>query len=143
LPSLAAHIGGRMRIWILIGLLAGTFTPGTMRATAPDAKELAQKGYSAFKEAVAGDEAKLPAAIRYMEESRSADEGYVPNLYNLARAYFFEAITFNKEESGAKAEKTFARLLDLDPTRVDAMAFHGAILIQQSAGTDMARFMQG
>jgi tetratricopeptide (TPR) repeat protein len=132
-----------MRIRILISLLTVTLTAGTLRATGPDAKELAQKGYSTFKEVLAGDEAKLPDAIRYMEQARSADENHVPNLYNLARAYFFDAITFGKEESGAKAEKTFAHLLELAPTRFDAMSFHAAILIQQSGGRDMARFMQG
>jgi tetratricopeptide (TPR) repeat protein len=134
-----------MRIWIsiLIPLFIVTLTAATLRATGPDARELAQKGYSTFKEVLAGDEAKLPDAIHYMEEARSGDETYVPNLYNLARAYFFEAITFNKDESAAKAEKTFARLLELAPTRFDAMSFHAAILIQQSGGRDMAKFMQG
>jgi tetratricopeptide (TPR) repeat protein len=132
-----------MRIGILISLLATTLTAGTLRATAPDARELAQKGYSTFKQVLAGDEAKLPDAIHYMEEARSADETYVPNLYNLARAYFFEANTFNKDESAARAERTFARLLELAPTRFDAMSFHAAILIQQSGGRDMTKFMQG
>jgi tetratricopeptide (TPR) repeat protein len=132
-----------MRTSILISLLAITIAGGTLKATGPDAKELAKKGYATFREVLAGDEAKLPEAIRYMEESRAAEETYVPNLYNLARAYFFDAITFNKDESAAKAEKTFARMLELEPTRADAMAFHAAILIQQSAGQDMAKFMKG
>jgi LytTr DNA-binding domain-containing protein len=67
--------------------------------TGPDSKELAKQGYNLFKDVLAGDEAKLPEAIRQMEEARKADETYVPNLYNLARAYFFDGITFNKEES--------------------------------------------
>jgi tetratricopeptide (TPR) repeat protein len=77
-----------------------------------------------------------------MEEAREADETYVPNLYNLGRAYFFEAITFNKDASASKAEKTLARLLELDPSRTDAMVFHGAILAQMSGGRDMAMFMR-
>jgi tetratricopeptide (TPR) repeat protein len=132
-----------MRTSILISLLAITLAGGTLKATGPDATELAKKGYATFKEVLAGDEARLPEAIRYMEESRAADETYVPNLYNLARAYFFDAITFNKDESGVKAEKVFARMLELAPNRVDARAFHGAILIQQSAGKDMAKFTRG
>ena len=132
-----------MRIWILISFAAAALTPSTLKATGSDAHQLAQKGYSAFKEVIAGDEAQLPEAIRLMEDARAADGTYVSNLYNLARAYFFEAITFNKEESGGKAEKMFARVLELAPDRVDAMAFHGAILIQQSNGQDMAKFVKG
>src|SRR5262245_4404320 len=86
-----------------------------LTTAAPDAKELAQKGYNTFKQVLAGDEAKLPDAIRYMEEARGLDEKYVPNLYNLARAYFFDAATFNKAESIVKAEKVFARMLELIP----------------------------
>jgi len=132
-----------MRTWILISLAMVTLAASTLVATGPDARQLAQQGYSAFKQVIAGDEAKLPEAIRLMEQARAADEAYVPNLYNLARAYFFETITFNKDESGLKAEKTFARMLELAPGRVDAMAFHAAILIQESQGQDMAKFMQG
>jgi tetratricopeptide (TPR) repeat protein len=114
-----------------------------LTAMAPDAKELAQKGYTTFKQVLAGDEAKLPDAIRNMEEARALDEKYVPNLYNLARAYFFEGATFNKLESLTKAEKVFARMLELDPTRTDAMAFHGSLLTIMSGGKDMAMFMRG
>src|SRR5207248_2250998 len=52
-------------------------------------------------------------------------------------------ITFNKDESVAKAEKVFARMIELDPSRMDAMAFHGAILAQMSGGRDMTMFMRG
>ena len=130
-----------MNRWIGIVLIG--LAVGVLQAAGPDGKELAQKGYVMFKDVLAGDEAKLPEAIRNMEEARKADETYTPNLYNLARAYFFEAITFNKDESASKAEKTFARLLELDPNRMDAMAFHGAILAQMSGGQDMAMFMRG
>src|SRR5262249_5296492 len=132
-----------MRTWLLIltaGLLlyVATFSPRE-----PDPKELEQKGYSAFKEALAGDEAKLAEAIRYMEQARNADDTYVPNLYNLARAYFLDTMIFNREESISKAEKTFARMIELDPSRTDAMAFHGAILAQMSGGRDLDMFMRG
>ena len=132
-----------MRTLILTAAITIAIAAGTMVAAGPDAKELAQKGYSTFKEVLAGDEAKLPEAIRYLEEAKRADETSVPNLYNLARAYFFEAFTFNREESAEKAEKTFARMIELDPSRTDAMAFHGAILVQKSGGRDMAMFMRG
>jgi len=132
-----------MQKWIFISIVTIALAAGTLLATGPDGKELAQKGYSTFKEVLAGDEAKLPEAIRLLEESRKADETYVPNLYNLARAYFFEAITFDKKESLGNAEKVFARMIELDPGRTDAMAFHGAILAQMSEGQDINMFMRG
>jgi len=132
-----------MSKWILISILMMIVAVGTLTATGPDAKTLAQKGYDLFKDVIAGDEAKLPEAIRYMEEAREADGAYVPNLFNLARAYFFEAMTFDRNEPLVKAEKTFARVVELDPGRTDAMAFHGAILVQMSGGRDMAMFMRG
>ena len=132
-----------MRRAVLISMTLIVIAVATLRATEPDAKELAQRGYSIFKQVIAGDEAKLADAIRYMEEAQKADETYVPNLFNLARAYFFERITFNKEDSIAKAEKAFARVVELDPTRMDALSFHGAILAAMSGGTDRAMFMRG
>jgi len=131
-----------MRNWILISTIVVGLA-GTVRATEPDPKELAAKGYATFKTVLAGDEAKLPEAIRYMEESRRADDTNVGNLYNLARAYFFEAITFNRVEPLGKAEQTFARIVELDPKRVDALSFHGSILTIMSQGGDLAKFMQG
>jgi tetratricopeptide (TPR) repeat protein len=131
------------RIMIAMLVMGLTSTAGRSIMAAPDAKALAQKGYNLFKDVIAGDEAKLPEAIRYMEEARDADGTDVPNLYNLARAYFFEGITFNRGEAIAEAEKTFARTIELDAGRTDAMAFHGAILAQMSGGKDMALFMRG
>jgi tetratricopeptide (TPR) repeat protein len=132
-----------MRTWLLILTAGILLSVATLSAREPDPKELAQKGYSAFKEALAGDEAKLAEAIRYMEQARNADDTYVPNLYNLARAYFLDTMIFNREESISKAEKTFARMIELDPSRTDAMAFHGAILAQMSGGRDLDIFMRG
>jgi tetratricopeptide (TPR) repeat protein len=108
-----------------------------------DSKQLAQKGYTAFREVLSGDEAKLPDAILYLEQAKASDETNVPNLYNLARAYFFDGITFGKEESIHKAEATFARLIELDPQRTDALAFHGTILAFLSRGENMQMFMTG
>src|SRR5215510_8727789 len=132
-----------MRTWLLILTAGILLSVATLSAREPDPKELAQKGYSAFKEALAGDETKLAEAIRYMEQARNADDTYVPNLYNLARAYFLDTMIFNREESISKAEKTFARMIELDPSRTDAMAFHGAILAQMSGGRDLDMFMRG
>jgi tetratricopeptide (TPR) repeat protein len=132
-----------MRSWILISLLMIAVTVGTLTATETDARELAQRGYTTFKTVLAGDEAKLPEAIRLMEDARKADETFVPNLFNLARAYFFDGITFDKEESISKAEKVFARIVELDPSRMDALSFHGAILAMMSRGNDMDMFMRG
>jgi tetratricopeptide (TPR) repeat protein len=134
-----------MRRWALTGIAMMVAVVGVLTVTAagPDAKELAQKGYSTFREVISGDHAKLPQAISYMEQARSADGTNTANLYNLARAYFFDAITFDKHDSLFNAEKTFGRLVELDPSRTDAMAFHGAILAQMSGGTDMGMFMRG
>jgi hypothetical protein len=132
-----------MRTWILVSILTIMLGGITLSATGPDAKELAQRGYSTFKEVLAGDEAKWADAVRYMEEARKADEMYVANLYNLARAYLFDAFTFGRQDSLAKAEKTFARMIEIAPNRVDGMAFHGSILSQMSGGRDLAMFMRG
>jgi tetratricopeptide (TPR) repeat protein len=129
--------------WVLISIVMVVLAAGTLAATESDPKELAQKGYSAFKSVLEGDHARLADAIRFMEEARGADEKYVPNLFNLGRAYFFEGITFNKQESIVKAENTFGRIVELDPGRTDALAFHGAILAQMSGGRDLAQFMRG
>jgi tetratricopeptide (TPR) repeat protein len=133
----------RTRIFILIGLATLVSAAAIAVAAEPDAKELAQRGYAAFKDVIAGDEAKLADAIRDMEQSRNADDKYTPNLYNLARAYLFEGITFEKQESFLKSEKTFARLIELDSNRMDALAFHGLILTQMSGGRDVAMFSRG
>ncbi len=132
-----------MRYWILIGILTVSIAAGTLTAVEPDAKELAAKGYTTFKYVLAGDQAKLPEAIRYMEEAREADPAYIDNLFNLARAYFYEAGAFNKLDSLDKAERTFARVVELNPNRLDALSFHGSILTQLSGGKDISKFMQG
>ncbi len=132
-----------MRYGVLITIMSIALAAGVMKAAEPDAKELAQKGYTTFRMVLAGDEAKLPEAIRYMEEAQSADATDANNLFNLARAYFFEVITFGKMESVEKAEKTFARVIELDPKNMDALSFHGSILTQMSAGRDIGKFMKG
>lgn len=129
--------------WMLVSMVAIALAVGTAGATEPDGKALAQKGYNLFKDVLSGDRSKLPEAIRAMEEARAAEETYVPNLFNLARAYFFEAGAYNNAESIAKAEKLFARVVELDAKRTDALAFHGSLLVQMSGGRDLPMFMRG
>ena len=52
-----------MRNWILISMVMVALAAGTLRATEPDAKELAAKGYSAFKNVLEGDVSKLAEPI--------------------------------------------------------------------------------
>jgi hypothetical protein len=108
----------------------------------PDAKQLAAKGHSLFLEALAGDRTKLPEAIATMEQSREADPQYVFNLYNLGRAYFFSSGGKNLEDF-SKAEKVFAKIIELDPAHSRALSFHGAMLTALSGGKDLAKFFQG
>lgn len=132
-----------MRNWILISIVTVGLAAGTSAARGSNAKELAAKGLDVFHEVLGGDEAKLPEAIRYMEESRTADDKNIDNLYNLARAYFYEGVTFNKQEPIVKAEQIAARIMELDPKKTEALSFHGSILTLMSGGRDIAKFMQG
>src|SRR5687767_2558797 len=99
-----------MRNWILISIVTVGLAAASLSAMEPDPKELAAKGYGAFLTVLTGDQAKLPEAIGYMQEARKADETNVDNLFNLARAYFYEAGAFNRQESVVKAERTLARI---------------------------------
>ncbi|HYR90208.1 MAG TPA: hypothetical protein VE422_39410 [Terriglobia bacterium] len=132
-----------MRNWILLSIVAIILAVGALAAAQQDTKQLAAKGHSVFLEVLGGDESKLPEAIRYMEEAREKDPANVNNLYNLGRVRFFEVITLGRQESLARAEEVFARILELDPTKTEALSFHGSILTQQSGGRDIAKFMQG
>jgi len=106
-------------------------------------KQLADKGHAIFMEVLAGDQSKLPEVIRIMEEARVADEKNITNLYNLGRVYFYDSLTFNNPQSLSKAEAMFARILELEPGRTEALAFHGSVLTAQSQGRDIAKFMKG
>jgi tetratricopeptide (TPR) repeat protein len=132
-----------MRNWILISIVTVSLAAGTLSAMEPDAKELAAKGYAAFQAVLAGDQARLAEAIRDMEAARKGDETNVDNLFNLARAYFFESNVSNKADSVVKAEQTLARVVELNPKRVDALAFHGSVLSRMSGGRDIPMFMRG
>ena len=67
-------------IWIVVAIVLIVFAVGALRAAEPEAKALAQKGYSTFREVLSGDEAKLPSAILDMEAARKADETDVPDI---------------------------------------------------------------
>lgn len=132
-----------MRYGIVISILTVALAAGSLSAGQQTSKQLGDKGHAIFMEVLAGDQSKLPEVIRLMEESRAADEKNITNLYNLGRVYFFEALTFGKADSVAKAEATFAKILELDPKKTEALAFHGSILTQAGARGDIAKFMQG
>src|SRR5262249_50181207 len=132
-----------MRYWFMIAISIVALVVGIhVQAAEPDAKELAAKGHNLLLEALAGDRAKLPEAIATMEQSRDADPEYVFNLYNLGRAYFFSA-RGNDPQAFAKAEKTFAKIVEIDPKNSRALSFHGAMLTALSGGADLAKFFQG
>src|SRR5438093_8150018 len=78
---------GEMKTFFWISILAVTLAAGTLSATGPDAKQLAEKGHSVFMAVLGGDDAKFAEALKYMEESRDLDPAYADNLYNLSRAY--------------------------------------------------------
>ena len=120
-----------MRNWILISIVTIILAVGALAAAQEDAKQLAAKGHSVFLQVLGGDESKLPEAIRYMEDARQLDPTNVNNLYNLGRVRFFEVITLGRQESLAKAEEMFARIMELDPKKTEALSFHGSVLTQQ------------
>lgn len=132
-----------MRNWILISIVIMALAVGTLAARTSSAKELADKGLAVFHDVLGGDETKLAEAVQYMEDARKADEKNIDNLYNLARAYFYEGITFNKVEPIIKAEQITARIMELDPKKTEALAFHGSLLTIMSGGRDIPKFMQG
>ena len=132
-----------MRTWFVLSILIVSVAIGTLGATGQDAKQLAAKGHEVFVEVLGGHEAKYAEAVQYMEQSRQLDPANSNNLYNLARAYFYDALTTNNAESAKKAEQTLAKLMELKPSDTRALAFHGSILTSMSGGKDVAKFMQG
>jgi hypothetical protein len=132
-----------MRTWFVLSILMVIVAIGTLGATGQDAKQLAAKGHEVFVEVLGGHEAKYAEAVKYMEDARQLDPANTNNLYNLARAYFYDALTTNNAESAKKAEQTLAKLMELKPTDTRALAFHGSILTFISGGKDIPKFMQG
>ncbi len=118
-------------------------TAGIIHASGADARELAVKGLETFHLVLGGDSAKYREAIRNLEESDRLDGANIPNLYNLARAYFYEANTQGNREALSKAERTVSRILELEPENPEALAWHGSMLTALSRGQDMGQFMRG
>ena len=92
-----------MRTWFVLSILMVIVAIGTLGATGQDAKQLAAKGHEVFVEVLGGHEAKYAEAVKYMEDARQLDPANTNNLYNLARAYFYDALTTNNAESAKKA----------------------------------------
>jgi tetratricopeptide (TPR) repeat protein len=132
-----------MTKWFWVFLLPLALAVGTLTATTQDARSLAVKGHTTFVEVLGGDEARLPEAIKYMEDARNLNPADTTNLYNLGRAYFYDSVTKGNVESAGKAERTIASLLELKPDDTRALSFHGSVLTAISGGKDIAMFMKG
>jgi tetratricopeptide (TPR) repeat protein len=132
-----------MTKWFWVFLLPLALAVGTLTGTTQDAKSLAAKGHTTFVEVLGGDEAKLPEAIKYLENALNTNPGDATNLYNLGRAYFYDSVTKGNTESATKAERTIARLMELKPDDTRALSFHGSVLTAMSRGKDIAMFMRG
>jgi tetratricopeptide (TPR) repeat protein len=132
-----------MNKWFWLTILTVALAAGTLSATGQDAKELAAKGHITFLEVLGGHQAKWAEAVKYMEEARGLDPKNANNLYNLSRAYFYDALTHNKPESIAKSEETLNALLLVNPKETRALSFHGSLLTSKSQGKDIAMFMKG
>jgi len=85
---------------------------------------------------------KFQPAIQQLEQAAAAVPTDVHNLFTLGRAYFYDAITRCDLPSAAKAERTFASILELDPQH-DALPFHGSVLTILSQGKDLEKFQKG
>ena len=128
-------------IWSAIVMLA--LTAGTLKAIGPDAKQLAAKGHMTFIAVLGGDQARFAEAVKYMEDSQALDPNDAGNLYNLGRAYFYDAVTNGKPAAYAKAEAVLQKLMELQPSETRAVSFHGSLLTSMSQGKDIAMFMKG
>jgi tetratricopeptide (TPR) repeat protein len=135
-----------MNKWLLISIVSVGFAAGASSATGqtePEAKQLAVKGHTTFVQVLGGDESRWTEAVRYMEQSRELAPDDTGNLYNLARAYFYDGLTNRNQASLEKAEQTLSKLIALKPEDTRALSFHGSALTVLSGGQDIAKFMQG
>jgi len=114
----------------------------TTTATDNRVEDLSRQGWHTFLEVLAGDQRKFQLAVRQLEQSAVANPAGVHNLYTLARAYFYDAITHNSLASAEKARRTFARVLELDPKH-EALGFHGSTLVFLNREKDPVKFGQG
>jgi uncharacterized protein (DUF2141 family)/Flp pilus assembly protein TadD len=111
-------------------------------ATADQTIDVSKQGWLTFLEVLAGDQARLQAALRQLEEAVSTAPENEYALFNLGRAYFYDAITYQNLASAEKAERAFARVLKLNPKH-DALAFHGSVLAILGQGRDLEMLSKG
>jgi uncharacterized protein (DUF2141 family)/cytochrome c-type biogenesis protein CcmH/NrfG len=105
-------------------------------------RNLAKQGWLTFQEVLAGDQGKLELALKQLEQAAAVAPADVHNLFTLGRAYFYDAITLHHLTSAVKAERAFARVLEIDPKH-NALAFHGSVLAILAQGKDPERFRKG
>jgi uncharacterized protein (DUF2141 family) len=129
---------GALILTLALGTI--TFVPG--RSVGDQPGDAARQGRLTFLEVLAGDQSKFQLAVRQLEQAAATVPTDVHNLFTLGRAYFYDAITHNNLSSADKAERTFARILELNPKH-DALAFHGSVLTILSQGKDLEKFRKG
>ena len=139
-PGFSARMAVRYLLPYLLQSL--NLRNGIEAAAGEQPADLARQGWRSFLEVLAGDQSKLEPAVRQLEQGAIASPADIHNLYTLGRAYFYDAITHNNLISAEKAERAFARVLELDPKH-EALAFHGSALTFLSRGKDMEKFKQG
>src|SRR5262245_39551521 len=128
---------------LILGTLAlGTIALSPARAAGDQPAVMAKQGWTTFLEVLAGDQTKFGLAVQQLAQAAVAAPTDVFNLFTLGRAYFYDAITHNNRSSAEKAERTFARILELNPKH-DALAFHGSVLTFLSQGKDLEKFRKG
>jgi tetratricopeptide (TPR) repeat protein len=122
-------------------LLLGSFVLGTITFSSgmeAERGDPAKRGWLTFLEVLAGDQTKFQLAVRQLEQAAAAAPTDVNNLFTLGRAYFYDAITHNNLASAERAERVFARVLELNPKH-DALAFHGSVQTILSQGKDLEK----
>ena len=129
---------GTLILTLALGTIA--FSPGG--AAGNQSGDVAEQGWLTFLEVLAGDQTKFQLAVRQLEQAAATVPTDAHNLFTLGRAYFYDAITHNNLSSAEKAERTFARILELNPKH-DALAFHGSVLTILSQGKDPEKFRKG
>src|SRR5262245_16579697 len=127
---------------LLVGSLASWATAISSSPVGNERRDQASQGWRTFLEVLAGDQGKFQLAVSQLEKAASVDPSNEHNLFTLGRAYFYDAITHNSVSSAEKAERTFARVLELNPKH-DALAFHGSVLTILSQGADLEKFRKG
>lgn len=132
----------RIRALLAGSLVLLVITISFSRAAGAEGGNQAKEGWLNFLEVLAGDQTKFQPAIQQLEQAAAAVPADVHNLFTLGRAYFYDAITRCDLPSAAKAERTFASILELDPQH-DALAFHGSVLTILSQGKDLEKFQKG